>query len=178
MSIVSKAATLGTISFQPLIGYFRTVSRSFFFSSSDQDVNQDGTVRDRDLSQRSEAQAFTALLFSGWPFLTGSIFDLFLDRLWWRRWRQQLGQVCVGRALHASAVKHRALSLQQQVSTADCGFGVKPHTQRWWGWTPKRKAGLHAAASVLGPPWVGGEGRSNMEGWAQWVGTAIRNMLR
>ncbi|XP_077730512.1 protein SFI1 homolog isoform X1 [Canis aureus] len=34
--------------------------------------------------------------------------------LWWRRWRQQLGQVCVGRALHASAVKHRALSLQQQ----------------------------------------------------------------
>uniref|UniRef100_A0A2K5YB69 SFI1 centrin binding protein n=1 Tax=Mandrillus leucophaeus TaxID=9568 RepID=A0A2K5YB69_MANLE len=35
-------------------------------------------------------------------------------RVWWSMWRQQLGQVRVSRALHASAVKHRALSLQLQ----------------------------------------------------------------
>uniref|UniRef100_A0A2K6L9N2 SFI1 centrin binding protein n=1 Tax=Rhinopithecus bieti TaxID=61621 RepID=A0A2K6L9N2_RHIBE len=35
-------------------------------------------------------------------------------RLWWSTWRQQLGQVRVSRTLHASAVKHRALSLQLQ----------------------------------------------------------------
>uniref|UniRef100_A0A2K6NTL7 SFI1 centrin binding protein n=1 Tax=Rhinopithecus roxellana TaxID=61622 RepID=A0A2K6NTL7_RHIRO len=35
-------------------------------------------------------------------------------RLWWSMWRQQLGQVRVSRTLHASAVKHRALSLQLQ----------------------------------------------------------------
>nr|XP_055107584.1 protein SFI1 homolog isoform X15 [Symphalangus syndactylus] len=34
--------------------------------------------------------------------------------VWWSTWRQRLGQVCVGRALHASALKHRALSLQLQ----------------------------------------------------------------
>uniref|UniRef100_A0A667H4U8 SFI1 centrin binding protein n=1 Tax=Lynx canadensis TaxID=61383 RepID=A0A667H4U8_LYNCA len=35
-------------------------------------------------------------------------------RVWWSHWRQQLGWVRVGHALHASAVKHRALSLQLQ----------------------------------------------------------------
>uniref|UniRef100_A0A2I3HXJ4 SFI1 centrin binding protein n=1 Tax=Nomascus leucogenys TaxID=61853 RepID=A0A2I3HXJ4_NOMLE len=35
-------------------------------------------------------------------------------RVWWSTWRQRLGQVCVSRALHASALKHRALSLQLQ----------------------------------------------------------------
>ncbi|KAB1255714.1 Protein SFI1-like protein [Camelus dromedarius] len=34
--------------------------------------------------------------------------------VWWREWRQRLGQVRVGRALHASAVKHSARSLQLQ----------------------------------------------------------------
>uniref|UniRef100_A0A8C7A038 SFI1 centrin binding protein n=1 Tax=Neovison vison TaxID=452646 RepID=A0A8C7A038_NEOVI len=40
--------------------------------------------------------------------------------LWWSQWRQQLGQVRVGHALLASAVKHRALSLQLQAWS------------RWW----------------------------------------------
>ncbi|XP_031995736.2 protein SFI1 homolog [Hylobates moloch] len=35
-------------------------------------------------------------------------------KVWWSTWRQRLGQVCVSRALHASALKHRALSLQLQ----------------------------------------------------------------
>uniref|UniRef100_A0A2R9BCR6 SFI1 centrin binding protein n=1 Tax=Pan paniscus TaxID=9597 RepID=A0A2R9BCR6_PANPA len=35
-------------------------------------------------------------------------------RVWWSTWRQRLGQVRVSRALHASALKHRALSLQVQ----------------------------------------------------------------
>uniref|UniRef100_A0A2I2YE15 SFI1 centrin binding protein n=1 Tax=Gorilla gorilla gorilla TaxID=9595 RepID=A0A2I2YE15_GORGO len=35
-------------------------------------------------------------------------------RVWWSMWRQRLGQVRVSRALHASALKHRALSLQVQ----------------------------------------------------------------
>uniref|UniRef100_A0A452ULD5 SFI1 centrin binding protein n=1 Tax=Ursus maritimus TaxID=29073 RepID=A0A452ULD5_URSMA len=41
-------------------------------------------------------------------------------RVWWSQWRQQLGQVRVGHALLASAVKHRVLSLQQQAWS------------RWW----------------------------------------------
>ncbi|XP_019498610.1 PREDICTED: protein SFI1 homolog isoform X4 [Hipposideros armiger] len=40
--------------------------------------------------------------------------------VWWSKWRQRLGQACVGRALHASAVRHRALSLQLQAWS------------RWW----------------------------------------------
>uniref|UniRef100_F7GW67 SFI1 centrin binding protein n=1 Tax=Callithrix jacchus TaxID=9483 RepID=F7GW67_CALJA len=35
-------------------------------------------------------------------------------RVWWSMWRQRLGQIRVSRALHASAVKHRSLSLQLQ----------------------------------------------------------------
>lgn len=53
-----------------------------------------------------------------------SIFDLLFHRVWWSMWRQQLGQVRVSRALHASAVKHRALSLQLQVSPVNVGFGI------------------------------------------------------
>ncbi|XP_045390473.1 protein SFI1 homolog isoform X2 [Lemur catta] len=36
-------------------------------------------------------------------------------RVWWSEWMQRLGQVRVSRALHASAMKHRALSLQLQL---------------------------------------------------------------
>ncbi|PNJ49255.1 SFI1 isoform 4 [Pongo abelii] len=35
-------------------------------------------------------------------------------RVWWSMWRQRLGQLRVSHALHASALKHRALSLQLQ----------------------------------------------------------------
>uniref|UniRef100_A0A2K6F814 SFI1 centrin binding protein n=1 Tax=Propithecus coquereli TaxID=379532 RepID=A0A2K6F814_PROCO len=36
------------------------------------------------------------------------------SHVWWSEWRQRLGQVRVSRALHASAMKHRALRLQLQ----------------------------------------------------------------
>lgn len=176
MSVVSKAGTLGTISFQPLTGYSRSTSL-FFFSPQQwfqqMSVKMTGTERDRDLSWGS----FAALLFSGWLILTGSIFDLLFGRLWWSQWRQQLGQVRVGHALLASAVKHRALSLQLQVSAADCGFGIFcPCCQA----LHPRRVGLDSQAEgwpsccclCPGPSLQqreragqGMEGRSNTKGW-------------
>lgn len=76
------------------------------------------------MSSGSEAQPSLPFSFLAGLALTGPIFDLLSDRVWWSTWRRQLGQVHLGRALHASAVKHRARSLQLQVSPADSGFGV------------------------------------------------------
>ena len=76
------------------------------------------------LELRFWGPGLTALLFWGWLLLTGSVFPLLFDRVRWREWRQRLGQVRLGRALHATAVKHRALRLQLQVSPADSDFGV------------------------------------------------------
>lgn len=182
MSIVSKARTLGAISFQPLTGSSRTISRLFFSAVAPTDVNQDGW-----LEPKLWGPTLTALLLSGWLFLTGSIFDLFFDRVWWSQWRQQLGQVRVGHALLASAVKHRVLSLQQQVSAAESGLVssvhiFSPYTHRGGVGLPSRRLAIMRLPLSWALPAVkgagqGAEGRSNREGWPQWREAAITNMV-
>lgn len=86
----------------------------------------------------------------------------------------------MGRALHASAVRHRALSLQLQVSAADSSFGIlcpccQVHTHGGWDQTPKQKAGHHAAASLLGPPCSSGQKQHGRLGSS--AEAAIRNVL-
>ena len=86
-------------------------------------------LRERDLSRGSEAQPSLPCSFAD-RALTGPVFDLLSGRVWWsaRRWR--LGQVRLGRALQATAVKHRAQSLQLQVSVQTRALGSSVHVVR------------------------------------------------
>uniref|UniRef100_A0A452SI15 SFI1 centrin binding protein n=1 Tax=Ursus americanus TaxID=9643 RepID=A0A452SI15_URSAM len=107
--------------------------------------------------------------------------------VWWSQWRQQLGQVRVGHALLASAVKHRVLSLQQQVSAAESGLVssvhiFSPYTHRGGVGLPSRRLAIMRLPLSWALPAVkgagqGAEGRSNREGWPQWREAAIRNMV-
>lgn len=160
----------GNISFQPLIGSARTVSQLFLSAVTLTDVTLGVAPWGRGTwAEGLRPGPHCPSLFRV-AFLTGSVFGSFFDRVWWGKWRWSLGQVRVGRALHASAVKHRALSLQLQVSPADSAFDVlgsccQSHTHRGRGWSPKQKAHQQAAASLLVPPCC-------PEGWG-WGGWGV-----
>ena len=86
-------------------------------------------LRERDLSRGSEAQPSLPCSFAD-RALTGPVFDLLSGRVWWSAWRWRLGQVRLGRALQATAVKHRAQSLQLQVSVQTRALGSSVHVVR------------------------------------------------
>lgn len=93
----------------------------------------------------------------------------------------------MGHALLESAVKHRVLSLQRQVSAAESG--LVPSVHIFSPYTHRGGVGLlsrRLAVMRLPLPWVlpaakgagqGAEGRSNREGWPQRREAAIRNMV-
>lgn len=156
MSVVSKAGTLGTISFQPLTGYSRSTSLFFFPPNSGSSRCQSRWLAQRGIGTWAEGPLLPFCFLGGLFWLVPSLICSLAGcggASGGNNWDRCVWATPCSRQLWSTGPW--ASSCRWVRPTAVLVYSVhvvKPYTHGGWGWTPKQRGGRHAAASVLGPP--------------------------
>lgn len=169
MSVVSKAGTLGTISFQPLTGYSRSISLLlFFFSNSGSSRCQSRWLAQRGIGTWAKGPSLPFSFLGGFFWLVPSLICSLAGcggasggSNWDRCVR---ATPCLRQLWSTGSWASSCRWVQPTLVLVYSVYVVKPYTHGGSVWTPKKRAGRHAAASVLGPPcsegsWAGGGGQ-------------------